>query len=77
MRGLIRPLSLVLVVALTLVTAGCSATSSSSSGSRSSGSRSSSSVRCLDPGGRGGQGAYASSDEPDRPIFFLFCTQSP
>jgi hypothetical protein len=76
MRAPIRPLALVL--ALVLVIAGCTmSTSSSGSRSSSSPSRSTSSVRCLDPGGRGGQGAYASSDEPDRPIFFFFCTQSP
>ncbi|HTK92164.1 MAG TPA: hypothetical protein VL948_18180 [Verrucomicrobiae bacterium] len=61
-----RILALLLVV-VTLV-AGCS--SSSSSGSSSGG------VRCLDRGS-GGQGSLRSSEEPDRPLFFLFCVQSP
>ena len=35
------------------------------------------SVRCLNPGDSGGTGAAGSSESPDRPIFFLFCAQSP
>jgi hypothetical protein len=70
-----RPARVVLVLLLVLATtlAGCGAPTSSSSG-RSSGS---SSTRCLDRGNSAGQGALGSSEEPDRPIFFLFCVQSP
>jgi hypothetical protein len=60
---------LVLFVVLVSLVAGCS--SASSSGSSSSGG-----VRCLDRGS-GGQGSLRSSEEPDRPLFFLFCVQSP
>ncbi|HEU5189983.1 MAG TPA: hypothetical protein VFX14_09870 [Methylomirabilota bacterium] len=60
---------LVLLLALVSVVAGCS--SAPSSGSSSSGG-----VRCLDRGS-GGQGSIRASEEPDRPLFFLFCVQSP
>jgi len=60
---------LVLLLALVSVVAGCS--SASSSGSSSSGG-----VRCLDRSS-GGQGSIRASEEPDRPLFFLFCVQSP
>jgi hypothetical protein len=65
-----RPRVLVLLLALLLVSAvaGCSSTSS--------GSSSSGGVRCLDRNS-GGQGSTRASEEPDRPLFFLFCVQSP
>jgi len=64
---------LVLLLVFVSVVAGCTTTSSSSGSSRSSGS----STRCLDRGSSGGQGSVRASEEPDRPIFFLFCVQSP
>jgi hypothetical protein len=66
MRRLLRALALLLFVAVLAV--GCGATSS---GGRSA------SVRCLDRGAPAGQGALTASDQPDRPLFFLFCVQSP
>ena len=60
---------LVLLLALVSVVAGCS--SAPSSGSSSSGG-----VRCIDHGS-GGHGSIRASEEPDRPLFFLFCVQSP
>jgi hypothetical protein len=61
---------LVLMLMFATFVAGCGTGSSGGGGG-------SSSVRCLDGSNRGGYGAHASSDSPDRPIFFLFCTQSP
>jgi hypothetical protein len=69
MRGLLRPFTLALAVLL--LAGGCSAPSSSGSSSSSSGG-----VRCLDRGPTG-QGARTASEQPDRPLFFLFCVQSP
>jgi len=66
------PRSLALLFAILILVAGCSSASSSSSGSRSS----SGGVRCLDRGS-GGQGSIQASEQPDRPLFFLFCVQSP
>lgn len=60
----------ILCFALTLVAA-CAPLGGSSP--RSSGA----SVRCLNPGDSGGAGAATSSESPDRPLFFLFCVQSP
>jgi len=68
MRRLVSPA--ILCFALTLVAA-CAPLGGSSS--RSSGA----SVRCLNPGDSGGAGAATSSESPDRPLFFLFCVQSP
>jgi hypothetical protein len=34
-------------------------------------------VRCLDRGATGGQSSLTTSEEPDRPLFFFFCVQSP
>jgi len=68
MRRFVSPA--ILCFALTLVAA-CAPLSGSSS--RSSGA----SVRCLNPGDSGGAGAAGSSESPDRPLFFLFCVQSP
>lgn len=59
---------LVLLFVFVSLVAGCS---SASSGGSSSGG-----VRCLDRGS-GGQGSARASEEPDRPLFFLFCVQSP
>ena len=64
--------SLVLLVVLLTVMAGCTSTSSSS-GSRSSGSG----VRCLDRAPSAKDPSQRAADEPDRPMFFLFCVQSP
>ena len=58
-------------LALTLVAA-CAPVSRSAPRSSSS-----TSVRCVNPGDSGGAGAAASSDAPDRPLFFFFCVQSP
>jgi hypothetical protein len=66
MRRFVRALALLLLVVI--LAGGCGATSS---GGRSA------SVRCLDRGAHGGQGALTASDQPDRPLFFLFCVQSP
>ena len=69
MRALLRPFTLALAVLL--LASACGAPSSSSSSSSSSGG-----VRCLDRG-PSGQGARTASEQPDRPLFFLFCVQSP
>ena len=66
MRSLVRPAALLLAFAM--LTGGCG---TSSGGGRST------SVRCLDRGASGGHGALTASEEPDRPLFFLFCVQSP
>ncbi len=66
MRLPARPFVLLLVLAALL--GGCT----SASGGGSSGS-----VRCLDRGASGGHGAHGSSEEPDRPLLFFFCVQSP
>ena len=68
MRRLVSPA--ILCFALTLIAA-CAPLGGSSP--RSSGA----SVRCLNPGDSGGAGATGSSESPDRPLFFLFCVQSP
>jgi hypothetical protein len=70
MRGLLRPFTL--AIAVLLLASACSTASSGSSSSSSS----SGSVRCLDRG-PSGQGARTASEQPDRPLFFLFCVQSP
>lgn len=67
MRFPARPLVLLLVLAALL--SGCSSASGRGG--------SSSSVRCLDRGGSGGHGALTASEEPDRPLLFFFCVQSP
>lgn len=69
MRRFLSPA--ILCFALTLVAA-CAPMGGSAP--RSSGGAS---VRCLNPGDSGGTGAAGSSESPDRPIFFLFCAQSP
>jgi hypothetical protein len=61
-----RPFFLLLVLAALL--SGC--TGASGGGSSGSG-------RCLDRGGSGGHGARTASEEPDRPLLFFFCVQSP
>jgi len=66
MRFPARPLVLLLVLAALL--SGCSSASGRGGGS---------SVRCLDRGGSGGHGALTASEEPDRPLLFFFCVQSP
>jgi hypothetical protein len=66
MRLLARVSTLFLVFALLL--GGCAS---------ASGGGGNSSVRCLDRGGSGGHGAHGSSEEPDRPLLFFFCVQSP
>ena len=66
MRRLLRSLALLFFVVV--LAAGCGAAASSGR---------SSSVRCLDRGAPGGQGALTASEQPDRPLFFLFCVQSP
>ena len=66
MRALVRPAALLL--ALAMLTGGCG---TSSGGGRST------SVRCLDRGATGGQSSLTTSEEPDRPLFFFFCVQSP
>ncbi|HET6366906.1 MAG TPA: hypothetical protein VFG27_06760 [Pseudomonadales bacterium] len=68
MRRFVSPA--ILCFALTLIAA-CAPLGGSSP--RSSGA----SVRCLNPGDSGGAGAAGSSESPDRPLFFLFCVQSP
>jgi len=68
MRRLLAPA--LFCLALTLVAA-CAPVS------RSAPRSSSTSVRCVNPGDSGGAGAAASSDAPDRPLFFFFCVQSP
>ena len=68
MRRFLSPA--ILCFALTLVAA-CAPVGGSSP--RSSGA----SVRCLNPGDSSGAGAAGASGSPDRPLFFLFCVQSP
>jgi hypothetical protein len=67
MRLRARPFLLLLLLAALF--SGCTSTSG--------GGGSSGSVRCLDRGGSGGHGARTASEEPDRPLLFFFCVQSP
>jgi hypothetical protein len=67
MRLRARPFFVLLLLAALF--SGCTSTSG--------GGGSSGSVRCLDRGGSGGHGARTASEEPDRPLLFFFCVQSP